>query len=287
MILSAASAQNEVTKIESQYLPESKAEFIEKYLNKSQPVLFKGIAKTWKSSDWDLDFFAQKFYDVDVLIQTDENLSESGYGSVDTEYSQKTLKQYIDDIYKNGIKAGYLSQFDILDVHPGLQNALNFPRYYDSKYLERINLWIGPKGTQSKLHYDSDQNLFVQIYGKKIVTLISPDQSKKCYPVNITWYGGYSPIDVFEPDFTKYPLFANVKMSRYELEAGDMIYIPKWWWHDIRSTEHSISASLWWISWEDFIKELVAQFKYEYIDGNAFESKNSYISTFKKNLGLK
>ena len=179
-----------------------------------------------------------------------------------------------------------MTQFNILDIHPSLKNSLNFPAFYTYKHLKLINIWIGPKGTKSKLHYDSDHNLFVQIHGKKIVTLISPEQSKNCYPVNITWYDAYSPIDVLNPNLTQYPLFADVKMLRYELDPGDILYIPQGWWHDIRSTENSVSANLWWITWTDLIKEIAGQIKYEYIEGKEFDSKNSYLNTLRKNLGI-
>lgn len=284
-IPSIALTNNVISSIEVNYLPKSKREFDKKYLNNSQPVLFKGAALSWESSRWDLDFFAANFPEVTVSAQIKETLTDQ-YGPVETTYSEKKLKDYISDIKEKGIDAGYLTQFNILDIHPNLKNSLHFPDFYTYKHLKLTNIWIGPKGTKSKLHYDSDHNLFVQIYGKKIVTLISPAQSKNCYPTNITWYDAYSPVDVFDPDLTKYPLFKNVTMLRYELQPGDMLYIPKGRWHDIRSTENSISANLWWITWTDLVKEVAGQIKYEYIEGKNFDLKNSYLNTLRKNLGI-
>lgn len=264
----------------------SKGEFEKKYKKTFQPVVFKGAARDWDSSSWSLEFFKENFSEVPVEIQVRETLSDNKYGAVESEYEQKTLAEYIQDIDSRGIEAGYLSQFNILDIHPELQEGLKYPKFYASEYLKLINIWIGPKGTKSKLHYDSDHNLFVQIFGKKKITLIAPAYSEQCYAVNITWYDGYSPIDVENPDYVKYPEFERVPLLQYELEPGDMLYIPKGWWHDIRSTENSISANLWWIGWMDFIKESVGQLKYQYIDGKEFDNKNSYWHTFKKNIGL-
>ena len=143
---------------------------------------------------------------------------------------------------------------------------------------------MGPKGTKSKLHYDSDHNLFTQIFGRKLVTLISPEQSKKCYPVHRTWYDGYSPIDVLDPDLAKYFLFSDVVMLQAILEPGDILYIPKGWWHDIRSLDPSISVIFWWISWPDFIKEIMNEISFRCLYSDKLDNRNSYLKIFKDSL---
>lgn len=199
-------------------------------------------------------------------------------------YEDEILSGYIDAINQKGILAGYLHQFSILDLHPELREQINFPAFYTSKYLTNTNIWIGPKGTKSKLHYDSDHNLCVQIYGRKIVTLISPEDSDNCYTVNETWYDAFSPIDVMSVDYKKHPKFKNVKMYQVVLSPGDMLYIPKGWWHDIRSLEKSISINLWWIDWSDFVRETFNEIYYSIVEGKEFEIKNSYLYHFKKNI---
>ncbi len=277
---------NNIAPIREEKWPISEKTFKSKYLSASQPVLFRGAASSWPSSSWNFDFFISHFPETDVTVQLKENLTNDQYGAVESLKQNMKLESYIKNIQNYGIKAGYLSQFDILNIHPKLKDSLKFPEFYSTKYLHRTNLWIGPKGTKSKLHYDSDHNLFVQIYGKKIVTLISPKYSENCYPTNITWYDGYSPIDVMQPNLDLYPEFGNVLLLQSELEAGDMLYIPKGWWHDIRSTENSISANLWWINWKDFLSEFYSEIKYKYIQGKEFDSKNSYWVVLKRNMGL-
>jgi ribosomal protein L16 Arg81 hydroxylase len=47
----------------------------------------------------------------------------------------------------------------------------------------------------------------------------------------------YSPVDFFEPDLTKYPDFSHVKGKMHvKVEAGDILYIPSFWWHGVKSS---------------------------------------------------
>ena len=277
-------AEQEFIPILEKELPNTKSEFYEKYVNKSQPVLFRGAARQLPAKKWTLDYFKNKYGDFTVDILKKEILSNEEYGSVITEYKQEKLADFIKNIEEKGIGAGYLHQFQILDYYPELEGEVNFPNFYISKYLVNKNIWIGPKGTKSKLHYDSDHNLFIQIYGSKLITLISPEDSENCYPTNKTWYDGFSPIDVLNPDYTKYPRFKKITKYQSLIKDGDMVYIPKGWWHDIRSMEDSISFNLWWISWPDFMKETFMELYHVFVQGEEFESKNSYLHSLKKEL---
>ncbi|WP_419241183.1 cupin-like domain-containing protein [Cardinium endosymbiont of Nabis limbatus] len=158
-----------IKEINQASLPKSEVEFEVQYYNCLNPVVFKRATKSWGTVKWDFRFFKSKYGDVPVSVQLSEILTGELQGPVKTVYINSTLKNYIDDVEKNGLKAGYLSQFDILNIHLELNDSLELPKFFKSKFLSITNLWIGPKGTNSKLHYDSDHNLFMQIHGKKLV----------------------------------------------------------------------------------------------------------------------
>jgi hypothetical protein len=52
-------------------------------------------------------------------------------------------------------------------------------------------------------------------------------------------------IDVENPDFDKHPEFRNAVSIDIELSAGEMLFIPKLWWHHVRTLEPSISVNFW------------------------------------------
>eukprot|EP00547_Thalassionema_nitzschioides_P004839 CAMPEP_0194218536 /NCGR_PEP_ID=MMETSP0156-20130528/23988_1 /TAXON_ID=33649 /ORGANISM="Thalassionema nitzschioides, Strain L26-B" /LENGTH=225 /DNA_ID=CAMNT_0038947931 /DNA_START=266 /DNA_END=940 /DNA_ORIENTATION=+ len=131
-------------------------------------------------------------------------------------------------------------------------------------------LWLGPSGTVSPLHYDPLDNLLMQIVGEKRVilyprtvedTLLFPkpleraqkvegnnkeDKEENGKPHIMNWhYAGSdgnqyntSAVNVEDPDYEKYPLFEHAP-TPYEctISPGDILYIPKKWWHHVRSME--------------------------------------------------
>ncbi|HLP35080.1 MAG TPA: cupin-like domain-containing protein [Amoebophilaceae bacterium] len=283
MLVHTTLAKIVVQEIPIASLPKSKTEFRDTYY-KRRPVIFKGLAQSWEASEWDLGFFEKAYGTNMVSIQIKEELTGSLQGPVRTVCIHQSLKEYIQAIQQNGIQAGYLNQCNLLQVYPVLQRSLHFPAFYSSKLLTITNLWIGPQGTKSKLHYDSDHNLFAQLYGKKLVTLINPDQSEKCYPINRTWYDGYSNIDVLNPDLETYPLFNDVVLFQTVLKPGDVLYIPQGWWHDIRSLTPSISVNFWWITWSDFIKETLGEIWFGLTQKEQVDKRNSYLQQIKQKL---
>ncbi len=57
-----------------------------------------------------------------------------------------------------------------------------------------------------------------------------------------------SQVDVFAPDDSKCPLFAEHVVPTAmcaTLEPGDVLYFPPGWWHAMRSEETSFSVSMW------------------------------------------
>ena len=58
--------------------------------------------------------------------------------------------------------------------------------------------------------------------------------------------GNVSAVDVEHPDLTSYPLFAGAHHYDVILGPGDVLYIPKGWWHYVRSLTPSFSCNFWW-----------------------------------------
>jgi len=54
-----------------------------------------------------------------------------------------------------------------------------------------------------------------------------------------------SAIRVFPPDLTVFPLFARAIYAEVLLEAGEMLYIPRRWWHWVTSYDRNIALSIW------------------------------------------
>ena len=53
-----------------------------------------------------------------------------------------------------------------------------------------------------------------------------------------------SPIDVENPDFDRYPLFARAAGFRFKLYPGETLFVPAGWWHTARILSPSITVSV-------------------------------------------
>lgn len=103
--------------------------------------------------------------------------------------------------------------------------------------------WIGSAGTRSMLHSDLKDNIFCQIWGSKHVVLIPWSDSQAIYPFpdNIV----NSQLDLAEVDLRRHPRLCEATLYAGTLEPGDVLFIPRGWWHDIRSQTPSVSLNHW------------------------------------------
>jgi lysine-specific demethylase 8 len=104
-------------------------------------------------------------------------------------------------------------------------------------------VWIGSAGTRSMLHADLKDNLFCQISGEKSVTLLSWQDSRAAYPFPDNLVN--SQIDVARPDLAAFPKLRDATFYSGTVSPGDVVYIPRGCWHDIRSLTPSVSVNHW------------------------------------------
>jgi len=97
-------------------------------------------------------------------------------------------------------------------------------------------LMIGPKNSQTMLHYDFlDTHAYLaQIIGRKRCVLYSPEDSAALYNGNVN-------PDV--PDFEKHPLFRQATPYECILDPGELLFIPYRWWHHVVGLEKSITVN--------------------------------------------
>lgn len=112
-------------------------------------------------------------------------------------------------------------------------------------------IWIGNSITVTT-HSDLASNIACLIAGQRRFTFFPPEQLKNLYigPFEFTPAGQpISMVNLDAPDLTRYPRFAEALASAQvaELEAGDAVYIPYYWWHHVRSLESfNVLVNYWW-----------------------------------------
>lgn len=116
-----------------------------------------------------------------------------------------------------------------------------------SQSLSQVNLWMAVRASRTSLHYDAYRNVLVVLHGRKTVTLYAPSESGKLYPFPVhSKSANHSQVDVSNPDLGRHPRFADAKPHmRVVLDAGDALFIPEGWWHQVDSDAFSIAVNFW------------------------------------------
>jgi hypothetical protein len=104
----------------------------------------------------------------------------------------------------------------------------------------RDTLWIAPRATMSSLHHDGDyDNLNLQISGRKLFLLVPPPRHEALHA-----YGSAeSPVNPFVPDLARFPRFAGADPVEATLDPGEVLLVPKYWWHCVYAVEPSVNLS--------------------------------------------
>ena len=113
--------------------------------------------------------------------------------------------------------------------------------------LASVSLWLsGWRGSKSSVHYDAFHNLLVVVAGEKRVLLWSPAETANLYPHQLgSESGNHSSVDVTQPD--RHPRFraAQGRAIAVTLHAGDALYIPEGFWHQVDSSGSTIAVNYW------------------------------------------
>lgn len=113
------------------------------------------------------------------------------------------------------------------------------------------NFWLGNALTVPA-HHDHPYNLACVVAGRRRFTLFAPQQVGNLYigPLEHTPSG--APISVVHPkspDFERYPRYREALAASLvaEMEAGDALYIPPLWFHQVEALEKvNLLVNYWW-----------------------------------------
>lgn len=116
-------------------------------------------------------------------------------------------------------------------------------------------IWIGNRLTV-QTHFDVSENIACCVAGRRRFTLFPPDQTPNLYPGPFEFTLAGPPVSMVRleaPDLERYPKFdaALRHAVRAELEPGDALYIPYFWWHHVQSLDDfNVLVNYWWNDFE-------------------------------------
>lgn len=155
-----------------------------------------------------------------------------------------TFKEFVDKILNNNGSPCYLGYSRATDFLQEQVKSYDFaPLTIETKHPTDTRLWIGSSGTCSGLHTDLKDNIFAQIVGTKKVFLVPMNQTHLSYPFIDNLVN--SQVDPENYSIEKFPKFARADVYETTVGPGDVLFIPRGWWHYLRSEQPSISINHW------------------------------------------
>lgn len=249
----------------AEYHDVDRTTFLEKVRLTTQPAVLRGLASRWpavaaaKRSDEELIAYLRRFPSTHQVPHI--------FGAPEIE--GRFL--YTDDLRELNFKRGMLALQPFLDwlmrqrdnTRPSAVAIQSqdvptlLPGFEQENSIDLVapdvvpRAWIGNR-IRVAPHYDLMENIGVVVAGRRRFTLFPPDELKNLYvgPIELTPAGTpVSLVDPVNPDLGRFPKFADAlkRAQCAELEPGDAIYIPFYWWHGVDSLEPvNLFINYWW-----------------------------------------
>lgn len=222
-------------------------EFFRRYWAAHRPVVLDDATRGWPAlRKWTPAFFRRRFGRETIEI-TDRREADPDY---DANFQAHRKRVRMDRFIDRVLAAGASNDFYMVSNN----HTMTRPRFralladvkpprelFEPPEPLATSLWIGPAGTVTPLHHDTTNILFSQIYGRKRVELVSPQETAL---VMDPLRGFYSPVDLDRLAEASHPALRAMLVKTVELAPGDSLFIPAGWWHRVTSLSVSISFSL-------------------------------------------
>ncbi len=216
-----------------------------------EPVLLRGRASTWPAlSRWSFDYL--KTISGDRMVRLVQGNREQGQ----TRFTQMPMAEYIELIAqrKHSDQKLYLKEFDLFHEFPFLLKDCVYEDFFPWYVRPGKFAWIGQQGAETGLHYDIFDNFLIQVVGVKKLLLFSPSAIPRFYQSDKFDYGARDSLfNANHPDYERFPLLKEVRPLVLEFCPGDVLYIPKGWWHQVISIDATISIANFMVSIRDRI----------------------------------
>jgi hypothetical protein len=207
------------------------------------PVVLRGAAQHWPATTrWSFDHLAALGGPQPVRLVMGNR--ERGQ----THFAAGRLDDYLRSLEHGSQRdasddpAPYLKEFDLLERIPGLKDNVVPRQLIPQRRLSSCSAWVGPRGAHTGLHYDHLDNIAVLLRGAKRFCLVRPGTVEKLGATSSKYdrWARLSSIGFAELAATQrhdHSLFIA------DLRAGDALYVPSGWWHEVVNTEASVLLS--------------------------------------------
>lgn len=236
--------------IETYDVSELKAGQLEKlFMDDVRPIVVRGYAKNHDAvKNWTPEFFRDNYGEYKIFFTSTENLvNDTGI----------TLADFVNEVLAGNPNRNYIENLtDIFNTYPELHDQVGIEKIRDylggyASYHRIAQFFLGGKGTGAVFHCANELNCFFNIYGRKRWNFVHPKYSI-AMATTLMNKGFFVGSFVKHRSTTKFieqntPLYNRIPRLSIELEPGDILFNPPWWWHAVDNlTDSIISVATRW-----------------------------------------
>ncbi|MBX2798185.1 MAG: cupin-like domain-containing protein [Myxococcales bacterium] len=192
---------------------------------------------------WTLQWLGERFGQVELLVNT-RRTQASTARQTEEHLTRMPLAEFVAHAQSRDSNDLYVVSRCGLLGQPGLEalwdDLAPLPEFLvPSPRPTGVSLWLGPKGTVTPPHFDPHNVLLVQVQGRKRIRLAPRLRAHQHDLLD----GYYLRGDLDEA-------FGDA-VRTVELQAGEALFVPVGWFHEVTALSPSITLSLLSFPWEN------------------------------------
>lgn len=212
-------------------------EFYEKYVKQNKPVLFRNVLTESRAYQlWTDEYIKTNFGDMEVRLEgKKEKLHMPPVG--ETYLGRDNLRHFVDTYHEPDNNVYIVSDLPSTMYHDmGVISSFGACGEMSRRIVE-VDMWWSGGGSSSIIHKDAYNQLNCLLNGTKFWKLIAYEYEKDIYkhPEDEREIGGFSDVNSEEVDLIRYPKVKNVEWSNITVYAGDCLFLPKSYYHQVKS----------------------------------------------------
>jgi hypothetical protein len=225
-------------------------EQLDRCIAEHRPAIFSGVMQdSVAAQSWDLPYLRSKLAGRTVQVVQHDKPRLYWDPNAGLPHRPFTFDEFADSAFvrKDG---GFQYLQDDVNSFPLIRDDYKLPPMMADKGIVRGKFWMSGNGLITPLHYDAVETLHWVIRGSKRFLCYGPGV-RRYYPFSVTTTAPFiSQVDPDHPDPARFPRFHQADPVDFEVHAGEILYLPAFWWHQVYS-QAALNISLnfvWWAS---------------------------------------
>jgi hypothetical protein len=206
---------------------------VDRVIARHRPVVFRGLMDGQPAAGWDLPGLRHRLGERRVQVVASGGPRVVWHPKHGLPLQHERFQDFADHLAVG--RYDYL-QDDINSV-PALKADYRLPDCLGRRPIARQKLWLGGAGLVTPLHYDPVETFHWMVRGAKRFLCYRPGVGRY-YPNPVDSDAPFiSRVDPDDPRPGQFPRFPAAEAVELILEAGEVLYLPAFWWHQVYSRE--------------------------------------------------